>query len=524
MIVEAVDANGKTLQLEISLSPTKLDNKQYIIAFLIDVSKIRKQKKEEEDKRRLYESIVDNSTDHIFKIDENLKIKYINHVAPGLEKNDVLGSNLLSFLPDDENKGFIQKKLENVFQNGKPEEYTSEFKSPNGSLFFSTSVNPIIERGKIIGASLVSRDITKQKKLELAINEKNRFIEKINKASSFGVYIYDNENQQNKFINDNYTYILGYTKKDIDLMTPEEFFKLFHPDEKELLNDHITRVSKSKEGTVIPLTYRFKTKAGEWKWLLSYDTGFEYDEDGKLLSFLGSFTDITKIKEIEKELLQKNGELENFASIVAHDVKSPLNSIIASLYLMEKSEINEDQKSIIQNVTGSARKMSGMVEAILDYSAFEINEDRSEVDFNIILEEVLRYNQNIIIKQNVQVTYGKLPIIKNLNSSRIYQVFQNLLINSINYTLPDLTPSIKVSFRELGDCYCVYFQDNAKGIKKENWEKIFTLNERFGKKTGNGLGLGICKRILLSYNGDIKVKTSDVRGTKFEIKIPKDEF
>jgi PAS domain S-box-containing protein len=98
----------------------------------------------------------------------------------------------------------------------------------------------------------------------------------------------------NEYINPRYTEVLGYTLEEINSMTPQEFQSLFHPDDWGSVQAHMQRVVNLKLGEIDTLKYRFKTKSGEWKWCLSNDGGFEYDEKGNLVSFIGSFLDITE--------------------------------------------------------------------------------------------------------------------------------------------------------------------------------------------------------------------------------------
>ena len=105
-------------------------------------------------------------------------------------------------------------------------------------------------------------------------------------------------------------YVLGYTLEEINAFTSEEFFNLFHPDDREDISQHMDEVAKLKKGEVSKMEYRFKSKNAGWRWCLSQDTGYQYDQAGVLISFIGSFWDVTSYKDVEINLLKAKKKLE----------------------------------------------------------------------------------------------------------------------------------------------------------------------------------------------------------------------
>lgn len=116
-----------------------------------------------------------------------------------------------------------------------------------------------------------------------------------------GVYIYDAVNQNNEYINKQYTKITGWNMKELNSMG-EKFMELFHPDDKEAIIAHMGEVLGSKKDDPVEIEYRFKHKNGNWVWCLSYDTPLQRDKSGKVTKFIGSFVDISKRKEAESGL------------------------------------------------------------------------------------------------------------------------------------------------------------------------------------------------------------------------------
>lgn len=146
----------------------------------------------------------------------------------------------------------------------------------------------------------IHKEITNSEQLK----EKNDYLRKVVNRSINGLYIYSISKGANIHINEEYTEITGYELSDLDELTASgKFLELFHADDLDLVLGHMEQVANSKEGTVHSIQYRFKHKDGHWIWCLSRDSVFTYNEAGEADEMLGTFIDITNIK--ESEILQK---------------------------------------------------------------------------------------------------------------------------------------------------------------------------------------------------------------------------
>ena len=147
---------------------------------------------------------------------------------------------------------------------------------------------------------------------------KSDYLEKVINRSINGLYIYNFESRNNLYINDEYTHITGYSLSDLMAFTKSDnFLELFHPDELNDVLSHMEMVYNSKEGEVHSLQYRFKNKSGEWVWCLSRDSIFSFNEDGSPKDMLGTFIDITQIKDSEKIQKQLMVDFQNTFEMAA---------------------------------------------------------------------------------------------------------------------------------------------------------------------------------------------------------------
>lgn len=140
--------------------------------------------------------------------------------------------------------------------------------------------------------------------------EKDIDFKKVLSSMVGGLYIYDLDKQAYVLINDAYTRITGWTMQELNSMG-ESFLELFHESERDSLLEHMGKIAASEKDESVTFEYRFKKKDGGWVWLLSQDTPFERDKDGKVTKFIGSFVDISDKKEFESQLKESEERFKN---------------------------------------------------------------------------------------------------------------------------------------------------------------------------------------------------------------------
>jgi two-component system CheB/CheR fusion protein len=202
----------------------------------------------------------------------------------------------------------IDEQLYNDLLSGKIDSYKLEKRYLNKdqkivwALLHVTSVKN--KNGKIKYAVKILKNITDKKIIEDKLKLEKQFSQKVAATSTHGIYIYDIKKGKNIFTNKQYQEILGYTNEELLSLSGEDFGALFHPDDQEAIENHIKEVSNGAKN--LKIEYRFKHKNGDWIWLYSVDTPFDVDDNGNVTSFMGSFINITDLKNYERELDQKN--------------------------------------------------------------------------------------------------------------------------------------------------------------------------------------------------------------------------
>lgn len=228
-----------------------------------------------------------------------------------------------------------------------------------------------------------------------------------------------------------------------------------------------------------------------------------------------------------KKLEQSNAELERFAYIASHDLKSPLRNIISFMNLIERKLRNtedNDIKKYLQFVTENAQQMNILIQDVLEFSQIDNDSLQSrveKVDLNDTLMLAVQNLQEELVNGNASIVTEKLPAI-NGNSVHLLQLFQNVIGNGIKYNNSS-NPNVKISHNIINDHIILSIEDNGIGISPQYHEQIFEMFKRLHTRDeykGTGIGLAICKKIIHNLGGKIWLNSEEGKGTVFYISLP----
>lgn len=233
---------------------------------------------------------------------------------------------------------------------------------------------------------------------------------------------------------------------------------------------------------------------------------------------------IKKMEKYRSELERSNHDLEQFANIVAHDLKSPLRAITQHLTLVQSKivdTLDEKSRRSIEFAVEGAERMRLLIDALFEYARLGF----SEPNFNIVnletmLENVRHDLSSIIEESGANITHDALPEVMG-DAVLISQLLQNLIANSIKYCKK--TPSIHLSAIQEGEHWRINVQDNGIGIPSSQHKQIFAIFRRLHQADeypGIGLGLAICSRIVKQHGGKIEVESEPEKGSRFHFTLP----
>lgn len=258
--------------------------------------------------------------------------------------------------------------------------------------------------------------------------------------------------------------------------------------------------------------------------------------------------DITKLKTVEKELLQTKEDLlkhsemlvelnatkDKFFSIIAHDLKNPFNSILgfSNLLINKIDECDKDRiRNYAQQIYESGRTSYKLLENLLEWSRSQMGHIAFTPDnvavYNVVDEVVVSLYSMFSAKDiKVDVDISNDTLIW-ADRNMLATILRNLLSNAIKFSLRN--GKIVLGYRSELDFDVLFVQDFGKGMSEKIRSKLFKITEKVTtpgteQERGTGLGLLLCNDFVNKHEGNITVKSEQGQGALFEVRFPKKQI
>lgn len=222
------------------------------------------------------------------------------------------------------------------------------------------------------------------------------------------------------------------------------------------------------------------------------------------------------------ELTRSNRELELFAAKAAHDLQSPLATILGFAELLkDKYQDSGDDltKDFTDRIIGTVNRTIIFIKALLNYANVKKPEaSHTSLELEKVVKEVIADFHFLILEKKAEVTCGPLPALP-IEPGLAGLLFQNLIGNAIKYC--EKEPRVHISAVRKGKEWLFSVQDNGIGVPEEFRERVFVMFEKLTtrqKYPGSGIGLATCQKIVERYGGRIWVESSLKRGASAEVR------
>lgn len=235
------------------------------------------------------------------------------------------------------------------------------------------------------------------------------------------------------------------------------------------------------------------------------------------------------LKQNQKELQELNATKDKFTSIIAHDLKSPFNSILGFSTLLEKYSKKGDQEKVLE-FTGHIQEVSSqtykLLENLLEWSRSQtgkISFNPKALDIKIPVKNACDLMNPVAQRKEIEFEINVPTIAVHVDENMMHTILQNLLSNAIKYSYKK--GRIYIDAYEENNKLYLKIRDEGVGMDEQSLQKIFHIDENIstvgteGEK-GTGLGLILSKEFIERHRGKISATSEEGKGSCFTIELP----
>lgn len=508
-----------------------------IVANYRDIS----DRKEAEEKllreRSLLRTLIDNLPDYIYVKDTESRY-LINNMANvklmgSATEEETIGKSAADIFSPEIARAYHEDD-QIVFQSGVSildrQETTSS--STGEPKFLLTTKVPLKDsHDNVIGLVGISRDITKQKQVELDLRNSNYFLELAQHVGKIGHWISEIGETSKITWSAETCRIFGLKPEEFD-GRPETFFSFVHPEDLDGINSATAIAIENNQAHSID--HRIVLRDGTLKWVKT-----TFDKHGKAARLVGTAQDITERKQAENEILELNAiledrvklrteqlqgankEMEAFTYSVSHDLRSPLRIIDGYAQILVEdytSKLDKEGQETLGVIMSNTRKMGQLIDDLLNFSRIGRAEiKKTNVNMNGLVNECIQELQlsGVVIPTQLRIEPLKPA---RCDANLLKNVWINLLSNGIKYSSAVARPEIEVGMQKNVDKSIYYVKDNGAGFDMQYYHKLFGVFQRLHSHhefSGTGVGLAIVQRIIVRHGGLVWAESKVNEGTTF---------
>ena len=241
---------------------------------------------------------------------------------------------------------------------------------------------------------------------------------------------------------------------------------------------------------------------------------------------------------LQREAARQNAELQRLylemhrlLSMAAHDLRSPLGTIQLLADCLRESageRLESEEIAMIKEIEQASDTMRRLVEDLLDVSKVEatgLSMTPSPTDLVALIQANTALNRSLAKRKHIQVVFetDHPRLVVNMDAERIRQVLNNLCSNAVKFSMPD--SFIRITLACEPSVALISVMDEGQGIPPEELPRLFHAFSRTSVQptegeSSTGLGLAICKKIILAHGGKIWAESTPGRGSTFRFTLP----
>ena len=531
--------DGHDLICEVRLTQLPNLNKQLIRGSYINITERKKAEDKLKESELKFKQLIKNSHDMIVLLDSNGNQHYVSESCErilGYKPEELINISVIEQMVHPEDQAHVIAGLTDILKNSNNGGAQYRHRHKNGSWVFLEAFGSNLLHNPLINSVVLNvRDITKQKQAEKILWENHQKLEAIISSSPDGIGITSLDGKL-ELISDKLLAIYGYTIKERDELIGKSFYDFVDSSNHNSMYENIQGLLISKPKDTISVYLAIKKD--NTRIYVEVNSAILYDSEGNPEKILFVERDISMGVKNELIIINKNKELkelnatkDKFFSIIAHDLKSPFNSIVGFSNLLAE-QMREKNYDDVEKFAGIIEKSSyRAMDLLMNLMEWSLSQT-GRMEFNpeyfemiSLIKEVILLFDDIAGQKKISVNTNKLPAnsLVFADKAMINTILRNLISNAIKFTHPG--GMITISVEEKESKLIVSVSDNGVGISKEDCGKIFRIDESYSSsgtenENGTGLGLILCKEFVQKHGGKIWVESEVGKGSTFYFSLP----
>ena len=474
-------------------------------------------------------------------IAQDYKLVYFNPVMlniAGYPSEELMGMPFINIIhPDD--RELVTRNYNNRIVGGKTDQnYEFRILRKNGEIKWVVLTGAKLIWNEKPATFNFINDITDRKQAELRLKASEEKYRLITENASDVIWILNLNQMRFTYISPSVIHLRGYTVEEamnqsIDESLTPESARIVKKGIKAALPKFMA--DRSVEASRFVAQIQQPCKDGSIIWV-EVATQFQFNSAGEI-EILGVSRNIDERKKMEEELRRSEIELrelvatkDKFFSIIAHDLKSPFNSIVGFSDLLQNEAMSLDVGEIMQYarlINTSAKNTMVLLENLLEWAQLQ----RGQIQFNpkrALINELLKEALELVSHNAAQkgITIEHVVpdnLIAQVDENMFKVLIRNLVGNAVKFTHSG--GKVEINVKKLDNIIQISVKDSGVGISTENIEKLFSLRSGYisrgtANEKGTGLGLILCKEFVEKHGGRIWVESKEGEGSNFTFELP----
>ncbi len=482
-----------------------------------------------------FQEFIDLLPEIVYELDISGKISLVNEAGLrafgySREEFESKGFNVFDIIIPEE-KDYLSDNIRKITTHKNSLKYEYHAKRKDGTVFpILVHSTPVYKNNECTGTRGIVLDLTERKNIENSLKDSNEFLNTTINAMQEPFFVKD-ENHRWVILNDASIKMWGHSREEL---IGKSDYDIFPKDQADVFWEKDDYVFKNGPNTNIE---QITDSKGEIRTIITSKVLYTDDISGKKY-IVGTIHDITELKKAESKIKNYSEELEElnrskdkFFSIIAHDLRNPFTGIFgfASVLSEEFDSLSKEEiKEYVNYIYLGTKNVYDLIENLLTWSRIQTGKviiQPVKLDIYSEVHDAIEILNVFAIKKRIKlVNMVEKGIFVKGDDNMIDSILQNLISNAIKFTRSSGT--VKISSNEKDDFIEIAISDNGIGMKPEDVNNLFLLGKQRSKtgtaeEKGTGLGLLLCKEMIMKLNGILTVESELNKGSTFRFTLLK---